>query len=131
MVLACVGLQEELSSFFPTTTDPYLVSPPPQFLQAVDACATVTTIEVQDVDPFTFFSPELKQQLEAIARRNRELARLVANPSAFPMSRLPSLMLQLGNCPTGRYMLARCLPGMVSFESVKSKEPNPKKQRIA
>ena len=112
------------------SSDPQ-VSPPPQFLQAVEACATVTTIDVDDFDPPTFFSPEVEQQLEAIAWRNRDLARLVASPSTYPIGRLPSLMLRLGNCPTGRYMLARCLPGMVSFESVKSMEPDPKKRRIA
>ena len=96
----------------------------------------VTQIQVihdkDDLEPPSF-RPEQVQQLQLIASRNRELARWVAMPNTHSAFELMSLILQLENCPTGRYMLARCLLGMVSFENMARNDvttkPKQKKRR--
>ena len=99
--------------------------------QAVEACASVTEIRVNedDGDPHDFTDSEVRQ-LHRIATRNRELEQFVANPSTFPNAKLLTLMRQFNNCPTGLYLLTRRLPAIFSFEKGNTlfpliAEPNP------
>jgi hypothetical protein len=91
--------------------------PPRQFLQALEACATVTDIDVNqhDGNPHDFTEPEV-QQLRLITTRNSELGHFVANPSTFPNDKILTLMIQLSDCPSGLYILTRRLPEVFSFE---------------
>jgi hypothetical protein len=92
----------------------------PQLLQALEACPTVTEIHVIDYIgyPYDFTEPGL-QQLRRITARNSELGQFVADPSSFPNAKLLTLMIQLNDCPSGLYMLARRLPEVLSFEKTK------------
>ena len=87
---------------------------PTDVLDVIEACATVTQIQLGE-----FQIDSVKRRLgklEAFATRNCELARFVANPRAYPSGdELLALMSQFDNCPTGRYMLARCFPAIPSF----------------
>ena len=79
----------------------------------MDDCVTVTRIFVTPM----VVAPEL----QAITERNHELARCMANPTIYYRSdQLPELMGRFDQCPTGRYMLVRCLPGILSFEKIQS-----------
>ena len=83
---------------------------------SVDACATVTEILLHEKDPPHHFLPDsVRQKLQAIVARNRKLARFVTDPSVYPGDELLAVMRQLDSSPTGRYMLARCFPGIPSF----------------
>ena len=63
----------------------------------------------------------VEQKLLAVAPRNRDLARFIANPRACPSrDGLLALISQFDNSPTGRYMLARCFPGIPAFFKSKS-----------
>ena len=85
---------------------------PIEVMDAIEACATVTQIQSdRPVD----FPRAAQQKLQAIATRNRELARFVANPHDYPADELLKLMTQFDKSPTGLYMLVRCLPGIPSF----------------
>ena len=103
--------------------------PPRQLFQALEACASITEIHVNHDDgyPHDFTEPEV-QQLRQITARNSELGQFVGNPSTFPNDKLLILMLQLDECPSGLYMLARRLPEVFSFEKgnclFPSMEPN-------
>ena len=89
--------------------------PPRQLFEALEACASVTEIHVNnDGDPYDFTEPEV-QQLRRITARNRKLGRFLANPSTFPNAKLLTLMRQFNDCPSGLYMLTRRLPEMFSF----------------
>jgi hypothetical protein len=76
----------------------------------------------------------VQQKLQAIAMRNRELARFVADPHAYPSGDdLVALMSQFDSSPTGRYMLARGFAGIPSFFKIKSTDSStvgPKKRKI-
>ena len=87
---------------------------PTDVLDVIEACATVTQIQLGE---FQIASVKRRLgKLEAFATRNCELARFVANPRAYPSGdELLALMSQFDNCPTGRYMLARCFPAIPSF----------------
>ena len=108
----------------------------PQLLQALEACATVTEIHVNDNDgdgiPYALPVPEV-QPLRRITARNSELGQFVASPSTFPNDKLLTLMRQFNNCPTGLYMLTRRLPEVFSFEKGNSLivEPNPAHESCA
>jgi hypothetical protein len=108
----------------------------PQLLQALEACATVTEIHVNDNDgdgiPYALPVPDV-QPLRRITARNSELGQFVANPSTFPNDTLLTLMRQFNNCPTGLYMLTRRLPEVFSFEKGNSLmvEPNPAHESCA
>jgi hypothetical protein len=95
----------------------------------IAACATVTQIQLRNrISPINFRPGEL----QVIAARNRELARFIANPREYPGDELLALMSQFGSCPTGRYMLARCLPGIPTFFKIKitdSPTSGPKKRK--
>ena len=95
-----------------------------QLFQAVEACASVTEIRVNedDGDPHDFTDSEVRQ-LHRIATRNRELEQFVANPSTFPNAKLVTLMRQFNNCPTGLYLLTRRLPEAFSFQKGSSLFP--------
>jgi hypothetical protein len=83
------------------------------FYSALDACVTVTRIEVGIAVP----------ELEAITERNSELARFIANPSTYSYRSddpLPELLCRFDHCPTGHYTLVRCLPGIISFDEIQS-----------
>ena len=84
-----------------------------QLFQALEACATVTEIHVNNYDgsPNIFTEPEVQELLRITARN-----RFVANPSTFPNDKLLNLMIQLSDCPSGLYMLTRRLPEVFSFE---------------
>lgn len=94
---------------------------PIEYMAVIEACATVTQIEL-DVDDLPIdFSPAFMQRaLQTIATRNRQLARFRDNPSAYPIDELLALMRQFDNNPTGRYMLARCFPEIPSFFKIKT-----------
>jgi len=82
-----------------------------RFLRAIDACATLKEIYVADESEGDNFSrAEIQLLQDGRSERNNALRRLVANPSDFPGKQLLTLMLQLENCPTGRFQLARALP---------------------
>ena len=76
-------------------------------IDAIEACATVTQIQLNDtaVPPSDFRPALIQRLLQTIATRNRELARFVANPQAYPHYGLLKLMRQFDLSPTGRYML--------------------------
>jgi hypothetical protein len=105
-----------------------------EIMDVIAACATVTQIQLNEYNPPIYFTPAAEQRkLQAIATRNRELARFVANPIAYPRDdKLVALMSQFDNSPTGRYMLACCFPGMDSFFKIKSTDlsaARPKKRK--
>ena len=90
---------------------------PSQMIKAIEGCATITQFSVihdvrSDLDRPP--SPEIRRALA----RNNELARFVASPSTYPTHRLPSLILQFNEYPAGRFMLARGLPEMLSFDDL-------------
>ena len=94
---------------------------PIENMNAIDACATVTQIQLAShFAPSDFCPDAVHQKLQTIAMRNRELARFVANPHKYPHNDLLKLMRQFDNSPTGRYMLARCFAEMPSFFKIKS-----------
>jgi hypothetical protein len=84
-------------------------------LDAIDACATLTQIQL-DKRGIVEFSPV---KLQGVMTRNQELGRFVTNPGIYPTNKLLALMCQFDNCPSGRYMLARHLPAVFSFERIK------------
>ena len=107
-------------------------NPPPQLFQAIEACATLTRIEVNHHGDRRDFSPDQVQQLQKVTTRNKELNWFRVNPCIYPTRNLPALMCQFDNCPTGRYMLARRLPELLSFEKLcggTTAEPNQKKRK--
>ena len=84
-------------------------------MDAIEACVTVTQIRVEESSRLIHFdtaSASTQQKLRAIVARNRELARFVANPLAYPDSDMLALIGQFDSNPTGRYMLARCFSGI-------------------
>ena len=108
---------------------------PIEVMDVIQACATVTQIQLLlDGNPSLDFTPAaVQQKLQAIATRNCELARFVANPRAYPGDELLALMHQFDNCPTGRYMLACCFPEIPFFLRIKcadSTTAGPKKRKI-
>lgn len=103
-----------------------------RFLRAVDACTTLT--EIQVTDRRHHFSQEEMQLLqEGRIGRNNELRRFVANPDGYPERDLLKLMLQLQTCPTGLFELARELPRTYAeaaarhFEEMKEQEKKAQK----
>ena len=74
--------------------------------QAIDACTTITEIQVDTREP-QLFGPEERQQLHGFARRNRELRRFRENPSAYPSCNLLPLVTLLENRDSDRYELVR------------------------
>jgi len=85
-----------------------------QFFRAIDACATLTEIQVEVRNmrsSNTTFSPKQMQLLQdGRTERNRNLRRFVANPRQLSEKELLVLMLQLKPCASGRYELVRKLP---------------------
>jgi hypothetical protein len=107
---------------------------PVEVMDVIEACATVTQIQLSErYTPDDFTPTSAQAKLQSIATRNRELARFVANPREYPRGdELVALMSQLDNSPTGRYMLACCFPGMDSFFKIKSTDSStagPKKRK--
>jgi hypothetical protein len=95
---------------------------PIEAMDAIEACATVTRIQLDRIfAPRCFEAAAVQKKLKKIKRRNRELACFVASPRDYPSGdELLTLMRQFDNCPTGRYMMARCFPGIPSFFKSKS-----------
>lgn len=94
-------------------------------MDAIHACATVTQIQLCDYQPPSGFLPDaVLLKLQVIAWRNRKLARFVANPSHYPGDELLALMSQFDRCPTGRYMLARCVPEIPGFFKIMITDPS-------
>ena len=88
-----------------------------RMIEALEGCATITQFAaIHDFRPD--LDRPLPPQLRRILDRNNELARFVASPSTYPTDNLPSLIVQFDQCPSGRYMLARRLPEMLSFEDL-------------
>ena len=113
----------------PSVTDLILYSGCPiEYMDVIAACVSVTQIQMSaDFPAFEFQPDAIRQKLQAIAPRNRELARFVANPREYPGDELLTLMLQCDSSPTGRYMLARCLPEIDSFfKTSQSTDSEPK-----
>ena len=107
---------------------------PIEVMDAIEACPSVT--QIQHDHQFRqsgLRRSAVQRKLQAIAARNRALARFVADPRAYAGDELLTLMRQFDNCPTGRYMLARCLPGIPSFfkiqNSTDSSTTGPKKRK--
>lgn len=98
-------------------------------LQAMEACATVLVVKFHDDEDETNFSPADEQKLERVMIRNEELDNYVENPSTYPDAKLLWLMLQFDNCPTGRYLLARHLPEVLSFETKIEESQSKQKKR--
>jgi hypothetical protein len=94
------------------TLDPYCRI---EVMNAIEACTSVTRIELNSASPPSDFRPvAVQQKLQEIATRN--LARFVASPCVYSSGNaLLALMHQSDYSPTGRYMLARCLPGIPCF----------------
>ena len=87
-------------------------------MDIIEACITVTQIQLDNASPPTDFSPTAVQdKLQEIATRNRNLARFVANPQDhYPgENELLKLLCQFDSSPTGRYLLASCFPNIPSF----------------
>ena len=86
-------------------------------MEVIEVCVSVSQIQLHPRDPPRHFrSDAVQQELEAIASRQRELARFVANPRAYPCGdELVALMSQFDYSPTGRYMLACCFPDVPFF----------------
>ena len=89
---------------------------PRQLVQALEACASVTEIHVNNDGERQDFTEHEEQQLRQVTARNSELGQFVSNPSTFPIAKLLNLMRQFDKCPTGLYVLTRRLPEMFSFE---------------
>ena len=84
-----------------------------RMIEAIEGCATITQFRlIHETRSDERQDPDIRRALA----RNNELARFVASPSTYPTQSLPSLILQFDNCPSGRFMLARCLPEVLSFE---------------
>ena len=103
-------------------------------MDAIEACATVTQIQMSSTVTRGYFSPDdVQQKLQSIAMRNLELAHFVANPPGYPLQELLKLLSQFDSIPTGRYMLACGLIGIPSFfktdESTESALARPKKKK--
>ena len=88
---------------------------PIQVMDAIEACSAVMQIQLDDTMPLAFRPAAVQQRLQAIATRNHELARFVANPRLYPGDELLALLHKFDKIPTGRYMLARCFPEIPSF----------------
>jgi hypothetical protein len=86
-----------------------------EYMDAIEACATVMQIQQNHEKNHPPVDIGVRRQLQSIATRNRELAPFVANPRAYPGDELLALMSQFDNSPTGRFMLALCLPGIPAF----------------
>ena len=89
----------------------FLRRSPRPFFQALEACASVTEIHVNNDSTE---QPELRK-LHRFTARNSKLGQFVANPSTFPNAKLLTLMRQFNKCPTGLYLLTRRLPEVFSF----------------
>ena len=105
------------------TRHPYL-RPGPAFFQDMTVCATLTRVQLLR------FHSKSAAKLQAIATRNSELARFVANPSSIcpTADAMLSLVRQFSetDCPSGLYLLARALPAVISFDKIHSKDASPK-----
>ena len=110
-------------------TDDPPIHPPLSFFQALEACATITEIKVEipdqsgnnSSDEHRLLSPRDAQHFQRITARNQKLALFLANPMTYPTHQLPTLMRQFDNhCPTGRYLLSRCLPEILAFNQIQS-----------
>ena len=92
---------------------------PFEVMGAIEACATVTQIQLDSSwPPGAFRSAAVQQKLQTITTRNRNLARFVVNPRRDYQSSdedMLALMRQFDNSPTGRYILARCFPEIPSL----------------
>jgi len=81
-----------------------------RIFSAVDACATLTEIQVEDFGN-NFFTPHELQVLQGgRIERNRCLQQFMANPGNSPVRDFLKLMPQFHNCPTGSFLLVRNLP---------------------
>ena len=98
------------------------LSPPRPLFQALEACASVTEIHVNNSNRHDFTESEVRQ-LHRITARNSELGQFMANPITFPNDKLLSLMRQFNDCPSGLYMLARRVPEAFSFATGNSLFP--------
>ena len=77
----------------------------PHFFQTIDACITITQIQVDSI----LIQDEVQQLY----------VQQIANPIAYPALQLPTLLSQFDNCPTAPYILARRLPEALPFESLR------------
>ena len=98
---------------------------PTEVIDEIEACATATVMQIPLDATFQLdgFQPAaVEQKLLAVAPRNRDLARFIANPRACPSrDGLLALISQFDNYSTGRYIiLTRCLPGIPAFFKSKS-----------
>ena len=89
--------------------------PEPEFFQDVAACTTMTSVQLIRVHS------QAVTQLEAIVKRNVELAHFVANPSTFSTDAVLRLVghfanTTFSNSPSVLYLLARGMPAAISFD---------------
>jgi hypothetical protein len=86
-------------------------------VETMDACATITRIEVDyNGGRGGQNDNDIVVQLQSFATRNEQLFLFMASPNTYPNDQLLDLMRQFDNCPTGRYRLARSLPEMFTFQ---------------
>ena len=105
------------------TVDPDCLS---EAMEVIEACTTVLQIHCHGG------TAEAQQKVQTIATRNRALARFSANPHVFPTAYVLELLSQCDRCPTERYLLARHLPAVISFEELQTRDSvatNPKKRK--
>lgn len=81
-----------------------------QLLRVIDECVTLNEVHVIDHENRVFSQEEIELLQGGRIERNMALRRFVANPTEFPARDLLALMLQLQNCPSGSFALARALP---------------------
>jgi hypothetical protein len=95
---------------------------PSRMIEAMEGCATITQVSLfhEDYNGDLCLDDPQNPEIRRILARNNELARFVASPSTYPTHRLPFLIVQFDQCPSGRYMLARRLPEMLSFQHLGS-----------
>ena len=121
-----------LESLTIRTLEDNRLRPPRRLLQALEACASVTEIQVNKDSNRAIFSKRDVQLLRRVTARNQELARWMASPHTYPNEQLLTLMRQFDSCPTGRFMLSRLLPELFSFQKGSSlfqtMDPNPTKK---
>ena len=86
-------------------------------VKALERCATITQFAPIYFHFHYAANQQLNPEIRRILTRNNDLARFVANPSTYPADKLPSLIIQFHQCPSGRFMLARCLPELLSLQS--------------
>jgi len=81
-----------------------------RFLRTLDACVTLTEIQVHNGYSSYFSQEEMRLLRDGRTERNNELCRLEADPDAYPERDLLVSMLKMENNPTGLFKVLRKIP---------------------